>query len=109
MTTIDVFLLDFPNLAPDFIKLDVEGYEPQVIMGGRSFIESQKPIIMMEIFPLLWDKDSLTDWGLCLDFLFSVYGHGLEMRGRKSQLIEHLDYRLEHEQRTLFFGAEVTP
>lgn len=108
MTTIDAFLSDHPHLAPGFIKLDVEGYEPQVIMGGRSFIESQKPLIMMEVFPLLWPKDSFTDWEFCLDFLFSVYGNGLEMRGRKSQLIAGLDFRLEHEQRTLFFGVEMT-
>jgi len=33
----------------DFIKMDVEGYEPRVIMGGMKTIEKNKPVILCEI------------------------------------------------------------
>ena len=38
--------LEYPK--PDFIKLDVEGYEYQVIQGGLSTLAAKKPIIMFE-------------------------------------------------------------
>jgi len=33
---------------PDFIKLDVEGFEPEVIQGGHSVLTSKKPMMMFE-------------------------------------------------------------
>ena len=44
LTTIDS--LDLQNL--DFIKLDVEGYEINAIMGGMKTIKKHKPIIVLE-------------------------------------------------------------
>lgn len=40
--------LDALHLQPDFIKIDVEGYEKQVLMGGRRTIKRHKPLIQME-------------------------------------------------------------
>lgn len=37
----------------DFIKIDVEGYEYNVLMGARGLISKYKPIIMIEI----WDQN----------------------------------------------------
>ena len=33
----------------DFIKLDVEGHEAEVIRGGRTFFAQQSPLVMLEI------------------------------------------------------------
>ena len=106
MTTIDGYISNYPDLAPKLIKVDVEGYEPKVIMGGELFIKSQKPIIMMEVFPLLWSKNAYIDWKLCLDFLFSTYGEGLELRNQSAQLISSLSFEKNLNQRTLFFGLK---
>ena len=44
--TLDSFGL-FENV--DFIKIDVEGYEPKIIQGGLQTIEKNKPVILCEI------------------------------------------------------------
>lgn len=44
LTTIDALSLD----SLDFIKLDVEGYEPKVIMGGIETIQKFRPVISLE-------------------------------------------------------------
>lgn len=46
LTTIDSMDLD----QLDFIKLDVEGYEPLIIMGAINTIKKYKPVIVMEIW-----------------------------------------------------------
>lgn len=37
------------NLVPSFIKIDVEGYEEEVLLGSMKVIEAHKPILMIEI------------------------------------------------------------
>ena len=34
---------------PDFIKMDVEGFEPKVIRGARTLIDAQKPTVVLEL------------------------------------------------------------
>ncbi len=34
----------------DFVKIDVEGFEEEVISGGRKKIQKDKPVIFIEIF-----------------------------------------------------------
>lgn len=41
--------LDDLNLVPDFIKIDVQGFEKNVLIGGAKTIETHKPLIMFEI------------------------------------------------------------
>ena len=50
-TDIDVELITIDSLnldKLDFIKIDVEGYEPLVIEGGINTIKKYKPIITLE-------------------------------------------------------------
>jgi FkbM family methyltransferase len=37
------------NVKPSFIKIDVEGYEGNVLQGSLKVIESYKPVLMIEI------------------------------------------------------------
>jgi FkbM family methyltransferase len=44
----EVITLDSLNLAPDFIKLDVEGYEYFAVEGAEKTIRTHKPVIIFE-------------------------------------------------------------
>lgn len=46
---IDVYKLDNYNLAPDFIKIDTEGFEFQVLEGAYNTLEKHKPTIVAEV------------------------------------------------------------
>lgn len=43
-----VITLDSLGLAPDFIKMDVEGMEHFVLRGGEQTIRTHRPVIMLE-------------------------------------------------------------
>ncbi len=49
VTTLDYLLGDLPAGAPYMIKIDVEGSEIDVLDGGATFIEANKPPIVIEI------------------------------------------------------------
>lgn len=42
------FQADRPAL-PDFIKIDVEGFEPHVIRGGRNLLAAHQPVVVLEL------------------------------------------------------------
>jgi len=45
----EVVTLDSQNLVDvDFIKIDVEGYEPMVLKGAENIIKRDKPVILVE-------------------------------------------------------------
>ena len=47
LDTIDSILAELP--VPDFIKIDVEGYQMEVFRGGHNFFKEHHPIIMAEL------------------------------------------------------------
>jgi FkbM family methyltransferase len=47
--TLDQAAADYGWRDVDFVKLDVEGHELQVIAGGRSFFKQASPLVMFEI------------------------------------------------------------
>lgn len=56
MITLDTYLASCLNLSKSakfLLKIDVEGSEFEVILGGKSFIEEYQPVIVMEINSLL--------------------------------------------------------
>ncbi|MCK5931151.1 MAG: FkbM family methyltransferase [Fulvimarina manganoxydans] len=37
-----------PGLSPVFVKIDVQGFEPNVLDGGRALLERARPVVMLE-------------------------------------------------------------
>jgi FkbM family methyltransferase len=86
--TCRVATLDSFGLVPAFIKIDVQGLEPQVIRGGRDTIGAHLPVILMEnnrperdaadLLALGYRPYAFTDRGLVADRagdLNTVYLH----------------------------------
>ena len=48
---IEIRTLDSFNINPDFIKMDVEGYELKTFQGAQQTLEKHKPVILFESFP----------------------------------------------------------
>lgn len=49
VTTLDAYCIEhLPDTKIDLIKIDVEGYEPNVLAGGRGTIARWSPVIFME-------------------------------------------------------------
>lgn len=72
ITTLDSIQIDQPVRL---IKIDVEGFEPKVLQGGRGLIERDQPIIVAELFPK-WLR--LSGGIEPLDFVHMLDGLGYE-------------------------------
>ena len=53
---VDVIPLDQLNLNPGIIKIDVEGFEHEVVSGLKSTIEKHQPIFLIEYNPNSYTK-----------------------------------------------------
>lgn len=62
--TVDDFVRE-EQIEPDFIRMDVEGYECAVIKGAKETLKKLKPKILMEIHPGILGND-------LLDAMFSL-------------------------------------
>ena len=54
--------LDDFNLAPAFIKLDVQGFERAALLGGEATLRAHEPVVMIENNPAA-DALLTEDWG----------------------------------------------
>lgn len=59
---------DFDFTGIDFVKMDVEGFEADVLRGGVAFFATNKPALQIEIFP---DKFELVD-GILREFGYKL-------------------------------------
>lgn len=48
LTTIDA-LVDATGIAPNVLKIDVDGYEAKALRGGREVLETLRPMVVFEI------------------------------------------------------------
>ena len=64
-TTVPIQRLDDLNLpSADFIKIDVEGFEYNVLVGGEQYIKSSYPILVVEQEDKLSESRKLLEsWG----------------------------------------------
>ena len=53
---IKVLPLDFFNITPDLIKIDVEGFELKVIEGSTETLRKSNPLLWIETFPDKFDQ-----------------------------------------------------
>jgi FkbM family methyltransferase len=54
-TTLDAYLAEEGVDQVDFIKLDVDGAEPEVLAGGQATISRSAPTIVMELAPYIYE------------------------------------------------------
>src|SRR5690606_38609700 len=54
-TTLDAAIAD-TGLVPDFVKIDVEGHEPEVLRGMQGVIARRRPIILFEFWESHWER-----------------------------------------------------
>lgn len=69
--TLDDFFTEIP--PPNFIKIDVEGFEQNVVRGGSSLLETYRPTVVMEMNHFCLDvlqRITVPDF---LDFMRSVF------------------------------------
>jgi len=82
-TTIDIYCKDM-GVIPDFIKIDAEGYELKILVGGFETITKHKPILVLEVneYALIAHGTSRTELFEYLDkigYIYSdIYGEPLE-------------------------------
>ncbi len=55
VTTIDAFARE-TGLYPDFVKVDVEGFEPEVLAGAEEVIGRSSPIMVLELWESHWPR-----------------------------------------------------
>ena len=55
LSTLDAFCGQVALDRVDLIKIDVEGHELRVLQGGRTVIERFHPLLMIEIFPYVYE------------------------------------------------------
>jgi hypothetical protein len=78
-TTVQTVALDqaLPNFAPDFIKMDIEGAEPQALDGARQLIDRYRPRLAISAYHRprhLWELLlQLQRWDL--GYRFHLRGH----------------------------------
>ena len=87
--------------VPDFIKIDVEGYQMKVLAGGEKFFSSHSPMIMAE----LRDKDR----ALMNDTHVFLRSHGYLIYEFKKHSLKRCENILDSKERNFFMVKENSP
>lgn len=93
-TKIDTFCKT-NNIIPDILKIDVEGYEYNVLLGARNIIETYRPLIFIEVHPKFikeFNNQSIED---IYEFFTSIEYDVVDLDGNK---IENYLQILQNEQ-----------
>lgn len=70
VSTLDVELADVEQIA--MIKIDVEGYEREVLLGAKTILMTRKPKLVLEFSPNVYQRHGSTIAKSILEFLFSL-------------------------------------
>lgn len=69
-TSIDEFILDNEIKKIDFIRMDIEGYEVEVLKGMKKTLNTMKPSILIETHPHFYDDER--SFKSQLQYLFNI-------------------------------------
>ena len=72
LDTIDRYFADC-KIKPNFIKIDVEGFEQHVIEGGRKFLDHNRPVVILEMNHFCLDvlhRITIPDY---IDFMRNIF------------------------------------
>jgi FkbM family methyltransferase len=89
VVTLDAQVDEHQMLKPDVIKIDVEGFEMQVLIGAKAIIEKCRPTLFIELSDALLKLQNETATGLVK--LISSYGYKIENANDHTQVDEHSD------------------
>jgi FkbM family methyltransferase len=91
LTTLDAITLDLPDIA--FVKIDVDGYEPQVLRGGERTFRELRPDVLIELSYLPHDMGESTE-----AFVAHIYDLGYTLAtlhgeiASAEQVLEHFPW-----------------
>lgn len=91
VTSIDKFAVEFGLRSLDFIKIDVEGWEAQILRGGRETIRRYRPTLLVELVASQLSRtgdDLEAIWALLLSWGYNPYVNESDRR-----LVYHPDPR----------------
>ena len=74
LTTLDEAVADLAG--PFVMKIDVEGFEAQVLRGGRGFLEQHRPDVICEVLPGSHDFDEVEKMLSGLGYRFFLFTEG---------------------------------
>jgi FkbM family methyltransferase len=81
-----------PHGAPDVIKIDIEGHEPEFFDGAWSIIADRRPTVMLEVSPPAWRTPArVQKWDATLRRLLEVYGRGTWVSPAGHEEVDHID------------------
>ena len=93
ITTLDQYFLD-RQIFPNLIKIDVEGHEKQVLLGGINLLKTHKPVILMECENRHLEGESVFD---VFDVLLEIGYEGFFFESGKLKPIK--EFSLEKNQK----------
>ncbi|MNU81214.1 2-O-methyltransferase NoeI [compost metagenome] len=94
ITTLDSFAEKLGNRRVSLIKIDVEGYELEVLKGASSLIQQHRPVFFIEL-----DDDNLKDQnGSALELIQFLHSFGYKIRHAETKAIlsEESDFHGYH-------------
>jgi FkbM family methyltransferase len=62
VTTINLYLKANPQFQPKIVKIDVEGFEINVLRGASEMLENYKPALLIEILDTTDNRKSILDY-----------------------------------------------
>jgi FkbM family methyltransferase len=77
----------------DFVKLDVDGYEIDVLRGGRELFIRHRPILLMEFMPYIFPERGQT-FSQLLELLRDLHYRAEDLAGRPIELDPSVDARI---------------
>jgi FkbM family methyltransferase len=62
VTSIDKYIASKPEVKPGILKIDVEGFEMNVLKGAKNTLEKYKPAIVIEILDMGENRNAIVDY-----------------------------------------------